>query len=221
MTYILAEIASSHTGDVDKCKELVIQSHKAGADGVKVQIWQQSEIKGHPRFDNLKRFELTHQEWEAVAAAARIIGIDLWIELIGMDSSGFAERLKPYAWKLRNQTSLVYTKALVFWRIKKELEAFPRQIAIGEQGYPTRLEDALEELDIVRHYIEGSSEVLYADHSNIELSGYPVARMAKALGVWGIEKHICLNREELKKDSQDYISALEPDEFRDFVEAMK
>jgi sialic acid synthase SpsE len=40
-------------------------------------------------------------------------------------------------------------------------------------------------------------------------------------GAQYIEKHICMNREELKEHSNDYHSALEPEEFRDYVQFMK
>ena len=57
--YIIAEIASAHYGDYDVLYDLIEAARLARCDGIKVQLWRESEIRDHKNYDNLKKFEFT------------------------------------------------------------------------------------------------------------------------------------------------------------------
>jgi N,N'-diacetyllegionaminate synthase len=224
--YILAEIASAHMGDPELCMQLIHRAQESGADGVKVQIWNQQDIRNHPSFNNLKRFELTHQEWGLIAELAKRAEIDLWVEVYGKDSAKFATTLEPHAWKipytavLSQPPIMDYPKSTVYLRVQTQAVDFADHLAIGEQHYPTTYTRAKEEIKLIKHY--KGKDILYADHEGFDTKapGYAAIRAHHA-GANIIEKHICLNREVLKGESKDYISALEPKEFKRFVDFMK
>lgn len=223
--YILAEIASAHLGSVIDCMAMIQQAQKAGADGVKIQIWEESEISQHPAFENLRKYELSRNEWQEIAETTDILEVDLWIEVIGFNSLKFAKTLKPYAWKIPHHIA-VNTPLLegetVFHRVQTQ-GADVVNVAIGEQHYPTSLDIARKEIELVKYYNARGSNILYAEHQQAEGARNPgyTALLAYHAGANVIEKHICLSRKDLKPHSQDHISALEPDEFRKFVEFMK
>lgn len=85
---------------------------------------------------------------------------------------------------------------------------------IGHQLYPTPISASL------LHKVEPGYG--YADHSyHASPWAYAAPAIAIARGATLIEKHICLNREALKLKSKDWISALEPDEFKEFVKFIR
>jgi len=221
--YILAEIASAHLGNVIDCMALVQKAQEAGADGVKIQIWEESEIFRHPFFENLRRFELSHQEWKEVSEVAAILGIDLWVEIIGRNSMAFAASLSPHAWKVPHNLWLrhgdFFLGKKVFARVTNK-GASAKRLAIGEQMYPTTLIQARQEIQLVKHYAKQGQEVLYADHTHSYKNAGFTCMLAHHAGADFIEKHICLDRSALKEQSKDFISALEPEEFKHFVHFM-
>lgn len=224
--YILAEVASAHMGNPELCMALIHRAKESGADGVKLQIWCEDEIRLHPAFDNLKRFQLTHPEWQLLAEAVKKLDFDLWVETIGYRSAEFATTLDPYAWKipypiiLKSPQIMDHPKSRVFIRVQTKGVDFASHIAIGEQRYPTTKAHARAEIELIKSY-KGKS-ILYADHEifDTKYPGY-TALSAYHAGANIIEKHICLDRAELKKESRDYISALEPQEFKKFAEFMR
>lgn len=213
-------------GDPELCMQLIHRAQDSGADGVKIQIWNQQEIRNHPSFDNLKRFELTHQEWGLIAELAKKLEFDLWVEVIGTTSAVFAAQLEPYAWKipyavvLSQPNIMDQPKSTVYLRVQTKGIDFAQNLAIGEQHYPTNQAKAKEEINLIKAY--KGKNILYADHESydVKVHGYAAIRAHHA-GANVIEKHICLSRDALKLESKDYISALEPAEFKRFVDFMK
>lgn len=187
--YILAEIASAHCGDPELCIDLIHAAKEAGADGVKVQVWFPEEGDFSHMMD--KRIL-----WPDVLARAPR-GFELWGQWYGDESKRLCR---------------TYCDRLISGRSKIEHE---KTYIHGKQNYPTELRDAgLSSL--------GANWNGYADHTRAPVLGewkweFIVPAMAIAAGATLIEKHICLNREELKKKSKDWVSALEPYEFKEFV----
>lgn len=229
---IVAEIASAHMGDANKCIELTNAAYEAGADGIKYQIWTQEDIKHSKYFNNLKRFELTFEEWESITQMAKILDMDVWLETFSHKTTEFAAGLMPDFFKINYNEFLmnpVYdnlTSVPIFWRIQSDMPVYGNHVAIGEQTYPTTRIAARDEIQMIKSYKERGYEVIYADHQlsyglmdDLERDCASIAAMQA--GADFIEKHICLNREDLKAESRDYISALEPGEFEDYVKFMK
>jgi hypothetical protein len=171
---------------------------------------------------------LNHGEWREIADLADLLEIDLWIEVIGMKSAVFAEALNPFAWKVPYHLISefpdiveIFIEDNTYFRTKLDNLTVP-QVAIGEQYYPTTLDMAKAEIELVKKYAKEGRKVLYADHREaVDKAPWYTAMMAYHAGADVIEKHICLSRSELKPKSKDYISSLEPHEFKEFSKFMK
>ena len=224
--YILAEIAAAHIGDTKTCHDLTVAAYKAGADGVKYQIWSLADIKGHKYFNNMKRFKLDKEQWREITENAKILGLDVWIECYSKKTYQFAETLGPDFFKMPytlflNNPTVADTDIPIFWRVQNDLPIYGKHVAIGEQSFPTSWEQARDELELLSNFPD--CDILYADHQNTYglTDDYgQISLAAHNAGAQYIEKHICMDREALKKESKDYVSALEPDEFKDYVEFM-
>ena len=195
MTYILAEIASAHMGDPDLCLELIHKAKEAGADGVKVQVWFPEEGD----FSHMMDKAMTEdQHIYYLERAPR--GFDLWGQWYGLSS-----------------------KKLCDDYCDRQLNGTDKEGFVGKQNYPTQIADV--DLYKLRSYDYWA----YADHTDCSTYDsvwkhdwpFIIPAMAIAAGATLIEKHICLDREALKEKSKDYISALEPDEFKEFVEFIR
>lgn len=86
----------------------------------------------------------------------------------------------------------------------------------GFQDYPTKINS----LNLIWEHRDSWA---YADHTAAEdlRFRYVIPAMAIAAGATLIEKHICLDRAKLKEKSKDWVSALEPHEFKEFVEFIR
>jgi len=188
-TYILAEIACAHMGDVEIAKELMNAAGEAGAHGVKIQVWFPEELK-----EDMTDKYLGGDGYRELFRYSQGTGVQSWWQYYGPRSQAFVDRhADPY----------------------DVLISHDKPGFVGWQDYPTKITDhPLRDVNSDRHS--------YADHTH---AGSPmrfvIPAMAVAKGARLIEKHICLNRTELRKCSKDWVSALEPDEFRDFVEFIR
>ena len=241
MTYILAEIASAHMGDPDNCRELIMAAYQAKADGVKLQIWDDNDIKGHKAYTNLRRFELPFSEWEELVYTAEMLSLDIWAEVYSTHMMDKVKDLQPHYFKIAYQRflkdpTISDTDGIpIFWRTNGPPPIYGNSVSIGEQSFPTTRQEAKKEIALIKQYRESpvllidkgkNYDICYADHQNayglIDNLDRDIASVAAVqAGAQFIEKHICLNREELKQQSRDYISALEPDEFAEYVSFMK
>ncbi len=60
-TFVVAEIGSNWEGDLTKAKKIIRNCKKAGADGVKFQIWRANDLykESHPNWNQIKKSEIT------------------------------------------------------------------------------------------------------------------------------------------------------------------
>jgi sialic acid synthase SpsE len=75
---IVAEVGNNHEGDIEVARELVRQAAAAGVDAVKFQTFVAERFVGvsNPdRLAQLKRFQLTFEQFEELAALARENGL--------------------------------------------------------------------------------------------------------------------------------------------------
>lgn len=235
--YILAEIASSHCGDKNTLYELIYAAARSRADGVKLQVWRKNEIKNHPRYENLKKFQISRKVWMQAAEMIKRLNMDLWCEIYGVNSLKMAKRMDYDYLKVKKSTvnkdclfagmmamednsKIGYNS--IFWRFEKELDALPHNLCVGEQNYPTSPDAGRKEVDICNQLSEQDFNVLYADHQKADTDeAFTIPLSAYQAGADIIEKHICIDRKELSQYSNDYYSALEPKEFENFVDFMK
>jgi len=158
---------------------------------------------------------------KAKEAGADGVKVQVWYP----DEGDFSHMLDKRMTKLQHEYYLKNARGVEVWGqyygdrslavaaeyCLKTINGWDKPGFIGRQLYPTPI--SVLGLDRLRLSTYDS----YADHSASFTDAVTASMMAISLGAKTIEKHICLDREELKKKSKDWCSALEPDEFKQFV----
>jgi sialic acid synthase SpsE/spore coat polysaccharide biosynthesis protein SpsF (cytidylyltransferase family) len=238
-TYILAEMAASHEGDREIAEFIVDSAAKAKADGILFQIINLDTyiVLSDEDYQDVKSFYLKQETWGKLIEKANSLGLDIWANVYDLESVKFCINKKIKGFKLHSSNleneslvqEVIKTKKELLLsvggtgekEIKETLDLIysvnPKarvHLMFGLQNFPTNPEG------INPSFITQLSRDLklpfgYQDHSEptSPASTYlPILFMAKGASI--IEKHITHNR-NLKW--QDYESALNPDEFADFV----
>lgn len=121
--FIIAELGTSHGGDIKKAKELVFAAAEAGADCVKCQIVFADEIL-HPKtgivrlpggeiplYEVFKRLEKDEDFYREIKNEAEICGIQFLTTPFGPKSAELLKKLRPTAVKIASP-ELNYTALL-------------------------------------------------------------------------------------------------------------
>lgn len=233
--YILAEIASAHHGDVNTLHSLIFESYQAGADGVKIQVWREPEIRKHKAYENLKKFEFSEDEWLEAAEIIKNLKLDLWCEIYSVSSLELAIKCKytymKSIYKLNNDSTFSAKLTIEelnrpyessWWRFDEKSLYLPKNLSVGTQDYPTGAKQGWVDVNTCNQLSEQEMNVMYSCHQNpLRDEAYTIPLAAYQTGANIIEKHICLDRDELKEYSRDYLSSFEPNEFKKFTHFMK
>lgn len=238
-TYILAEMAASHEGNPEIAEFIIDSTAKAKADGILFQIINLDTyiVPSDEDYQDVKSFYLKQETWGKLIEKANSLGLDVWANVYDLESAEFCMNKKIKGFKLHSSNlenerlvrEVVRTKKELLLSIggtgEKEIKETLDLIysvnpeakvclMYGLQNFPTNPQG------INANFIVQLSRDLkllfgYQDHSEpaSPASMYlPILLMAKGASI--IEKHITHDR-SLK--GQDYESALNPDEFADFV----
>ena len=243
-TRIIAEIAQGYEGRADYCDFYVRAAAKAGADAVKFQIVYADDVAepGYQYYDWFKKLEMDIAVWKATKARAVEKNILLFTDVSGERALRVAETIKPDGIKIHSSNFFnrsVIRKALdiaphVFVSLGGVAEdEIGRMIAevkgwnaldrltllYGFQSEPTPVENSnLARLPLIRKRFPNIG-LGYLDHvDGKDPDRLHVSVMAMTLGVDWIEKHLTLSR---YLEVEDYVSALEPDEFADYVATIR
>ncbi len=241
--YIIAEIASAHEGDPDVAIRLARRAAGTGADAVKFQIFSRDALlsRVHPKFANFGAIQIETTRWPEILDAAGEGGVDVIVEAFDDASLDLSERSGRVAgYKIPTsdignarlmRAAITTGKRLhvgvggatedeiacaVSWLREADADAV---LMHGFQAYPTPLEDTnlarLAWLKARYGYAVG-----YADHVDAEEAELArlIPAMAISAGATVIEKHIT---EDRGRKGRDHHSALEPSEFRGFVELIR
>ena len=237
---IIAEIASAHSGNLDKQVKLIEEASRTGADFVKVQVFRSNELVSEQseQFEEMSQIELEPGAWGSVLEFSKDKKIDLIAEVFDRKSLGLLsghKAIKGFKIPTADITDLDFInmvcteKKPIFLGVggatKEEIDRaascllFHEDIHVtlmhGIQSFPTDIEDCL--LDRISYLKEVYKfEVGYADHIDAEESELArnIPAMSLAAGATVIEKHIILERET---KGFDYYSSLTPEEFKHFV----
>jgi len=238
--YIVAELNTSHFGDLAIAKAMIEQAHGAGCDCVKVQSWTSETLysetfyRANPiarRFT--RKFSLRDSQLIELSQHAQSVGIDFASTPYSVDEARF----------------LVEDCLVPFVKIASmELDNLPFLARLGDLGVPLVLstgmgthEDIVAAVDTIVN--AGNRDVVilhcrsvypsppedchlhnivslrnafpahpigYSDHS----LGFAAPIAAVALGACLIEKHFTLDRARIGMDNH---MAIEPDEMRALV----
>jgi N,N'-diacetyllegionaminate synthase len=235
---VVAELAQSYEGSYEDAEALVRAAAASGADAVKFQIFQADElaVPGYEYYDLYRKLELSESQWSALFALARAQGMLPMADVFGVATCAMLDRLDVAAYKVHaaDMRNLVLLEAVgrtgrpvllscggsTYGETAEAVatleRAGSREVCLlhGFQDSPTKPEDTrFLRLAALRAAL--GRPVGYADHIDGE---HELARhwplLALTAGARVIEKHFTLRRADQK---EDYISALNPDEFAEMV----
>lgn len=239
--YIVAEVNSSHNGNVEVAKQMIDAAAKAGCDCVKFQSWSAESLysstyyKGNPIAKRIvAKFSLTAEQLKDMAAYSREQGIDFsstpystaevdylidecqapFVKVASMDLNNL-KYLRYIAQK--NIPIVLSTGMSTMDEIRKAVKTIETE---GNKNicllhcisiYPPEIET------IHLNNILGLREefpdypIGFSDHSH----GVEMASAAVALGAALIEKHLTLDSKKIGMDNQ---MATEPEEMAQMVQ---
>jgi len=242
--YVVADMACSHDGKLRLAKQIIDGVGRSGASAIQFQIWELQHIMVpyHPQYDFVAQVEFPYDSWRELAAYTRdrfphlkIIGCVY--EPISVD---FCEEIDVDAYKvhaadLSNRGLIKYiastgkridlsvgastldeiTKAIDWLKCTSESNIW---LMYGMQNFPTPVEAAnLSFLLSLRQLFQ--LPVGYQDHSDGDSdSAFWLPAAAIGMGINILEKHITHDR---SKKGVDHEAALNPDEFKRFVDMVR
>ncbi|MFI5204470.1 MAG: N-acetylneuraminate synthase family protein [Flavobacteriales bacterium] len=240
--FIIAEMACAHDGDFEKAKKLIDAAVEAGAQAVQLQFFvaEETVTPHHPVSELLKKIEFSPAQWTDLFAYAKKQGILVFVCTYDVSSVSLAVKLKADGIKLNSadlsnpEVVIAVAKSGIPFTLgtgaslPTEIEAGIKLAAShgakniilmhGVQNFPTKTED----LNISRVLFLKETFGLptgYHDHTEgDDVFANVVDLIAVGMGAHVLEKHITLNRAE---KGIDYQAALEPHEFKTYVERMK
>lgn len=244
MVKIIAEVAQGYEGKPEYCDLYVRAAAKAGADAVKFQIVYADDVAepGYEYYNWFKQLEMDVSVWTKMRETAKTLGIKVFCDVSGERAFEIAKQanldgIKIHSSNFFNRTLLKEAFVLVpqvFVSLggakEDEVDALVAQVKAwgyadkmtllyGFQSEPTPIEMSnVARLSYLKERY-APIPVGYLDH----LDGtFPepsaISAMAIALGTDWIEKHMTISRH---MEVEDYVSALEFDEFSAYVQTVK
>lgn len=232
---MVAEMASAHDGSVERA--LAITRTSSQADALQIQLFHAEELVVPKEVPTVRGFELAPESWKRVVQKARAADLDLWATVFDEEAVELALELEADVLKIHStdlsnpfllqscaQTNLPLSLS-VGGSTVSEIASAVRSLedhgasnlvlTHGFQDFPTAPKDArlgfISTLDHLFPYPVG-----YQDHTD---GGSDLAHTlplaAIGLGAHVIEKHVTDDR---SREGTDYISALGPEGFAQFVE---
>jgi len=241
---IMAEVAQGYEGRPDYALFYVKAAHKAGADAVKFQIVFADDTAepGYEYYEFYKQLEMSLDDWLKVRALARELGVGFFADISGDRALEIARQIVPDGIKIhssnffnRNLIRSAFDIAdKVFLSLGgvtvEEIDAVVEEIETwgtkenlvllyGFQAEPTPIE--LSNIGRIPEFCnryEGL-QIGYMDHTpGDSLEREYISIMAMMAGVDWLEKHITIDR---FMEVEDFVSALEPVEFKRYVQALE
>jgi sialic acid synthase SpsE len=246
-THIIAEMACSHEGDPALARKIIDGAGAAGADSIQFQIWSLKEtvVPHHPDYQMLTRIELSRDSWTELANYVRekYPAMQIIACVYERSSVDFAEGIEVNAYKIHSadlsNPVLINHVAQTNRRIDLsvgasttgEIQSALEWIAAGRtgqnvetwlmygyQGFPTPTH-AINLAYMMKLKQLFELPVGYQDHSDANLpAAFWLPAAALGMGIDVLEKHITHDR---AYKGIDHEAALNPDEFRQFVEMVR
>ena len=234
-------MANSHEGNLQTAKKIIKAAADAGADAIKFQKFTADELAmpDHEYYKLYKKLEMSPNSWKQLISYAKSQKLFVFVDIFGINSAKFilktnidglkihsSDISNPKLLQLLSKTKkpvLISTAGSTINEIFEILSVFQnekREIILmhGFQGYPTNIQDT-QLLKIRALKKSFGLPVGLMDHiSGDSIISKIVPLLGLAMGANVIEKHITLDR---SKKGLDYYSALEPNEFKDFVSLCK
>ena len=242
---IVAEIAQGFEGDPKQSWLLLKSAARARANAAKFQLVFADELAtpDYIHYDLFKNLEMPTEIWEFLNLEAQKLGIDLQVDIFGLESLELAlhlglKTIKVHPTDATNEGLLEEIEKSAIERILLGIGGSGRDeinfalsklktknvvLLLGYQGYPTptntnqihRVAQLVNEFSSRRPFVT----VGFADHASPDSGlAIPLGAMAIGSGATLIEKHITLNR---VIELEDFESAINADEFGDYVSILQ
>ena len=237
---IIAEIAQGYEGSIELCEQFVRLAKKSGANGVKFQIFEATELsipsyKYHSLFETLF---IEPSEWKKIIDLCNEIEIDFYADVFGAKTLKWMldcdiAGIKIHSTDVKNYELLKKLKdnniriilgvgGSTLLEIEKAIKFLGNNeiiIMSGFQAEPNLIEDIeLHKLPIIKKRFQ--KKVGYADHIEVQNPlTKSLAAMAVLMGADYIEKHLTIDRDN--RQLEDYISALNDDEFMEMANLIR
>ena len=240
--YIVAEMNSSHNGNVETAKAMIEAAKDCGCDCVKFQSWSAESLYADEYYKNnpiskriVTKFSLTPDQLLELSSYCKEIGIDF-------SSTPYSKEEVDF---LVDKTEAPFIKIA-----SMEINNLPFLKYIGEKGIPIVLSTGMSTIEEIREAVKtieatgnkqlcilhcvsvypASAEIInlnnmvmlqeefpdyvigYSDHT----IGYEVAAASIAMGAVLVEKHFTLDNEKMGMDNN---MATEPKEMKSLVDA--
>lgn len=241
---IIAEVAQGYEGKEAYCHLYVDAAARAQADAVKFQIVYADDVAepGYQYYEWYKTLEMPLETWKRFRLRARELDVRFFCDVSGSRALELAAELDTDGIKIH--AANFFNRALirrafdvtdhVFISLggifENEIAGLIQDLSdwavtsrttllYGFQAEPTPVgKSSLNRLALLKQQYPGI-EVGYLDHTAGDgPDSHTVSAMAIALGADWVEKHITLSRH---LEIEDFASALEPDEFTEFVASMR
>lgn len=242
--YIIAELNTSHFGDVEIAKEMINKVKAAGGNCVKFQSWSAETLYCESYYKTnaitkrvVKKFSLSNEQLKELSSYAAALGIDFASTPYSIEEAQFLVKecnvpfVKIASMELNNHP---YLKALGALGVPLILstgmgtlaEIVEAVEAIQETGneqiiilHCTSIYPAPPELIRLQNIIGLRSEfpkfpIGYSDHS----LGIEIPAASIALGACVVEKHFTLDSTRIGMDNQ---MAAEPEELKNMIAACR
>ena len=216
--FIIAEVGNNHEGNFSIAKKLVHLAAKAGADAIKFQTFRTENFirkKDIKRFKQLKKFELSYEQFKSLKKLAHIKKIKFISTPLDLESTDFliknADLIKiassdnnffPLIEKvLKSKKSIIISTGMTNASQIKDLTNYIYKV-IGKKSAEKRIallhcvtsypvEDKFANLRSVEYLIKNSKLTIgYSDHT----LGNDACIAAVAMGAKVIEKHFTINK---------------------------
>jgi N,N'-diacetyllegionaminate synthase len=235
--FIIAEIGSNHSGDINIAKKLIKISKKSGASAVKFQLFKSFEFDGltKDQYTSLKKNEFPVIWLDEIVKYAKKIRIELIFSVFGSHSLSLVLK---YKFKYIKIASSEITNLNLLAKVANNFEyvilstgmSSEKDIVLAREtlsnfgkskiivlhcvaDYPTNIKDLnLSFIDTLR--VLKFHKIGFSDHTESNIPS--IVSIGK--GCEFFEKHITLSR---KDEGPDHFYASEPNEFKQYVSDIK
>ncbi len=240
--YFIAEMNTSHFGDLSKAKDMILAAKESGADCVKFQSWSANTLYSEQYYNEnpvakrfVKKFSLANEELAELASFAKSNQIDFSSTPYSIDEAIFLVKkcevpfVKIASMELNNH---VFLKQLASLEVPLILSTGMGSLKEIQSAVKLLTDQAVKNLVILHctSIYPSQPEIInlkniitlkkqfkdyaigFSDHS----IGYSVPTAAIALGACVIEKHFTLDKSQIGMDNG---MATEPDEFKKMVDS--
>ena len=233
--FIIAEAGSNHDGDLDQAKKLIEIAAESGADAVKFQSFEASELFQNPEIvEKIEKLEINRYWYDILFEHAEKNDIILFFSVFDEKSLKTLENFETPAYKIASYELMHFPLLKSISKTKKPL--------IISTGMADNLEvkksvdyvnskglDDLILLHCVSQYPAEPKNVNLKSINALKKFNYPVGFSDHTLGIYGaiaavalganvIEKHFTINQ---NLEGPDHSYALGPPELKEMIKGVR